>query len=164
MVSAISLRASPDTRLSLCSRPRLKSTCSLSWCAKWLIPWPRRVAQRGLPLHSICSQPKQTNTGPIKPAFLHPYLFVGSAATRAAASAPAKPRKSGGVPFFEVFNLALCFLFRVIHGLARLLPVLCGLLGSGFLVRFVDLLGCILGIAPGFFHRTLGLIDHSFVG
>src|ERR1700689_2521899 len=164
MVSAISLRASPDTRLSVWSRPRLKSTCSLSWCAKWLIPWPRRVAQRGLPLHSICWQPKPKSPPLIKPGFSHPYLFVGSAATRAAASARGKPRKSGGVPFFEVFNLALCFLFRVIHGLAHLLPVLFGLLGSGFLVRFLDLLGCLLGIAPGFFHRTLGLIDHSFVG
>jgi hypothetical protein len=71
--------------------------------------------------------------------------------------------KSGRVTLFEVLNLALCFLFRVIHRLAHLLPALCSLLGSGFLVRFVDLLRRILGIAPGFFHRTLGLIDYSFV-
>jgi hypothetical protein len=71
---------------------------------------------------------------------------------------------SRGVALFEFLNLDLGFVFRVIHGLADFLPCLGGLFESGFLVRFMDLLRGILGIAPGFLHRTFGLIAYPFVG
>jgi hypothetical protein len=41
---------------------------------------------------------------------------------------------------FELLNLDLCLGFGVIHRLADVLPALGGHLGSGLLVRFVDLL------------------------
>src|SRR5580658_2600475 len=69
-----------------------------------------------------------------------------------------------GVALFEFFDLFLGFFFRVIHGLADLLPALGGLFGSGLLVRVLDLLGCVLGIFPGFLHRAFGLVDYAFVG
>src|SRR5450631_8612 len=68
------------------------------------------------------------------------------------------------VALFEFLNLDLCLFFRVIHGLTDVLPSLGGLLGRGFLVRFVDLFRGVLGIAPGFLHSTFGLLDHPFVG
>jgi len=43
-------------------------------------------------------------------------------------------------------------------------PALGGPFGSGFLVRFMDLLRGVLSIAPGFLHRIFGLIDYPFVG
>ena len=71
---------------------------------------------------------------------------------------------SHGVALFEFRNPALCLAFRVIDGLADLLTAPGGLRGSGFLVRFMDLLRGVLCIAPGFLRRSLSLIDHSFVG
>src|SRR5580658_6566192 len=71
---------------------------------------------------------------------------------------------SRGVALFEFLDLGLGFFFCVIHGLADLLPALGSLFGSGLLVRIMDLLGGILGIAPGFLHRAFGLFDHAFVG
>src|SRR5271166_2457243 len=65
---------------------------------------------------------------------------------------------------FEFIDPALGLLFRVIHRLAELLPALGALLGSGLLMRFMDLLRGVLGIAPGFLRRTFDLIDHALVG
>ena len=62
---------------------------------------------------------------------------------------------------FEFINPALGLLFRVIHRLAELLPALGALLGSGLLMRFMDLLRGVLGITPGFLRRTFDLIDHT---
>src|SRR5450432_193591 len=74
------------------------------------------------------------------------------------------PLISRGVALFEFLNLDLGLVFRVIHRLADLLPAPGGLFGSRFLVRFTDLLRGVLGIAPGFLPRTVGLIDYPFVG
>jgi len=60
---------------------------------------------------------------------------------------------------FEFFNPALGLVFRVVHRLADLFTVLGGVVGIGFLVRFMDLLRGVLDITPGFLRRTFGLID-----
>src|SRR5271155_2612793 len=71
---------------------------------------------------------------------------------------------SRGVALFEFFDLDLGLVLRVVHGLADVLPSLGGLFGSGFFVRFVDLLRGVLGIAPGFLDRAFYLVDYPFVG
>jgi hypothetical protein len=71
---------------------------------------------------------------------------------------------SGRVAPLEFINPGLGLVFGVIHGLAELLPALGGLLGSGLLMGFMDLLRGIFGIALGLLGRAFDLIDHTFVG